>query len=110
MDLQRTYHPLLLTEHARERALQRCIPHDEIDLVRRFGVPSHAAGALRLTIEGVARPSTESRWLWIRAASLVVIEARDGRILTVYRRSRGRRLPRALGPTASAPAHGVAGR
>jgi hypothetical protein len=70
------------------RAIERSIPHDEIDLVHRFGEPIHAGGVLRITLDGIVRPPDVLRWTWTRAASVVVIQSVGGWILTVYRRPR----------------------
>lgn len=74
-----------LTRHARARAKERDISCEEIDLVRKIGRPTRGSGCSRLTLEGVVRPSHVPMWLWSIAASVVILEAAEGNIITVFR-------------------------
>jgi hypothetical protein len=78
---------LPLTPHARRRAHERSIPDAEIDVVRRFGKAVHANGRFRITLDGVSRPLRVPAPLWLSAGSVVVVEARSGWVVTVYRRA-----------------------
>jgi hypothetical protein len=77
-----------LTAHARARARERGIRRDEIEIVHRLGRPSHAEGRFRITLDGIARPADVLPSVWSAAASVVLVETGDGRVVTVYRRSR----------------------
>ena len=77
-----------LTQHARERAVQRGIRLEAAEVVLRFGRWIMGARGYHYSLEGVRRASSVTPALWNEALQVVVVVDGLGNIPTLYPRER----------------------
>lgn len=85
------------TQHAEQRAIQRNLPDEALEVVLLYGETLHRAGAViyflrrRDVMSDDAARSSSGRWI----GATVILDSTQQRVLTVYRNRRGlRRLKR----------------